>query len=196
MIQRVFTLLIILLPVYSSAQKFNAGIRFGMDGSQVNGDRLSGFDKLGLLGGVFVNRSFTERTSLQMEMVFIQKGSRKPTDDFNTYYRMRVHYLEVPILFRYHTSTKFAFHAGPSFGFLVFSEENDQFGAYPNAMPFRKFELAGNAGLLYSFNENWKFDGRYSHSITTTRPFPGKSLTFFDKGQYNVVIEFSFLYQF
>jgi hypothetical protein len=131
-----------------------------------------------------------------MEIVFIQKGSRKPTDEFNTYYRLRVHYIEVPVLFRYHTSKKLAFYAGPSFGFLIFSEEDDQFGAYPDTNPFKDFEFAGNAGVLYALNDRWTFDGRYSHSISTIRPFPGVTTSFFDQGQYNVLIEFSLLYQF
>lgn len=176
-----------------NAQEFNAGLRFGVSGSQVNGDRLSGFDKAGLLGGGYVNRKLSEYFSLQMEMVYIQKGSRKPTDDFNTYYRLRVHYIEVPIILRWHVSNKVDFTGGPSFGTLIFSEENDEFGVYRNSLPFKKFEFSGNGGIIYKLNDKWSFDGRYSHSISTIRPYPGPSFAFFDKGQYNVLIEFSLL---
>ena len=179
-----------------SGQEFNAGLRIGVAGSQVNGDRLSGFDKVGLLGGAYVNRELSERFTAQMEMVFIQKGSRKPTDDFNSYYRMRLHYVEVPLILQYHTSKKFAITAGPSFGTLIFSEENDEFGVYQNTQPFKKLEFAANFGVLYHLDEHWSVDGRYSQSITTIRPFPGTYNTFFEKGQYNVLIEFSLLYGF
>lgn len=178
------------------AQDFKGGMRIGIDGSQVNGDKLTGFNKLGIIAGAFVNRKLSEKISAQMEMVFIQKGSRRPTDDNNTFYRMRVHYIEVPLLFQYYTSKKFAIYAGPSFGTLVFSEEDDQFGVFKNRPPFRKFEFAGNGGLLYCLSDTWTFDGRYSHSISTIRPYTGGPTTFFDQGQYNVLIEFSLVCRF
>jgi Outer membrane protein beta-barrel domain len=193
---RILLIVLFLFIRNAYSQKFNAGFRLGVAGSQVNGDRLTGFDKVGLIGGAFVNRKFSEKVSVQMEIVFIQKGSRKPTDDNNSFYRMRVHYMEVPLLFRFHTSKKFALSAGPSFGTLIFAEEDDEFGVYKNAPPFRKFEFAGNAGLLYNLNDHWAFDGRYSHSITTIRPYQAYNPDFFDKGQYNVLIEFSLLYSF
>ncbi len=188
--------LFIFVTLNLSAQRFDAGIRFGLSGSQVNGDKLSGFDKLGILGGGYVNTSLSEKFSLQLEMVFIQKGSRKPTDEYNNFYRMRVHYVEVPVLLIYHTSKKFAITAGPSFGTLIFSAEDDQFGIYRNTLPFKKYEVSGNIGILYKLNDHWSFDGRYSNSLTTIRPYPGSYSTFFDKGQYNVLLEFSLLYGF
>jgi hypothetical protein len=178
------------------AQQFDAGLRFGLCASQVNGDRLSGFNKAGLLGGVYVKRKVAPYFSLGMEMVFIQKGSRKPTDDFNSFYRLRVHYVEVPVLLYWEVSRNFTFTGGPSFGTLVFSQEDDEFGAYPNPAPFRKYELAANAGLIYRLSDSWSFDGRFSQSLSVIRPFPGAYNRFFDKGQYNVVIEFSLLYGF
>lgn len=178
------------------AQSFNAGLRFGVSGSQVNGDNLTGFNKAGLLAGAFVNRNFSDHFSMQMEMIYIQKGSRKPTDIYNNYYRLRVHYIEVPLLVLFHASKKIDFTAGPSFSTLIFSEENDEFGVFRDSPPFKKFELSGNAGIIYKLDDKWSFDGRYSHSITTIRPYPGTFSTFFDRGQYNVLIEFSMVYQF
>ena len=188
--------ILFLTPFFIHAQKFYAGIRLGMCGSQVNGDNLSGFDKAGIIAGAYVKRNLSEFFSMQMEIVFIQKGSRKPTDINNSYYRMRVHYIEVPLNLLFHASKKIDFTAGPTFGTLVFSEENDEYGVYENALPFEKFEFSGNVGLIYKLNEKWSFDGRYCHSISTIRPYPGSYSTYFDKGQYNVLVEFSLLREF
>ncbi len=178
------------------AQNFNAGIRIGVCGSQVNGDNLSGYNKAGLIAGAYVSRKFSDHISLQMEMVYIQKGSRKPTDLNNNYYRLRVHYMEVPLLVLFHVSKKIDLTAGPSFGTLIFSEENDEFGIFPNSPSFKKFEVSGNVGIVYKINDKWSFDARYSNSLTTIRPYPGTYSTFFDRGQYNVLIEFSLIYRF
>ena len=178
------------------AQNFNAGFRIGVCGSQVNGDNLSGYNKAGLIAGAFVNRNFSDHFSIQMEMIYIQKGSRKPTDINNDYYRLRVHYIEVPLLVVFHASKKIDFTLGPSFGTLIFSEENDEFGVFRDTPPFKKFELSGNAGIVYKLSDNWSLDGRYSNSLTTIRPYPGVYSTFFDRGQYNLLLEFSLMYKF
>ncbi len=187
----------LLVSAGTFAQSFNAGLRLGICGSQVNGDRLSGFDKAGLVGGGFVSRELSEHFALQFEIVYVQKGSRKPVDDNNEYYRMRVNYIEVPVLLLWHLSKNVDLTGGPSFGRLIFSEENDQLRVYEDAPPFKNFEFAGNFGVIYRMDEHWAVDARYSHSITTIRPFPeGYPTTYFDKGQYNVVIEFSLEYGF
>ena len=131
-----------------------------------------------------------------MEMIFIQKGSRMPTDDYNQYYLMRLGYIEVPVLVNYHLNKKFGVFGGPSFGVLISNEEKTHAGVLVDPPPFKKYEVAYHAGLLYTLSDNWFFDLRYSHSITTIRPYIAGYTTFFDKGQYNVLIEFSLMYQF
>ena len=60
------------------AQNFGGGIILGLSTSQVGGDDLAGFNKAGVLAGVFANKSISELLSLQMEMNYIQKGSNNP----------------------------------------------------------------------------------------------------------------------
>jgi hypothetical protein len=194
---RIFLLLVgLILTLFTQAQDFKGGVRFGGDGSQVNGDGLEGFDKAGVLFGAYIKRDFSEKFSAQMEMSFIQKGSRKPTDEYNQYYLMQLSYIEVPVLFIYNLNKKVGLYAAPSFGVLIHSEESDQLGVYVNTPPFKKYEVAYNLGVLYSISDHWSFDARYSHSITTIRPYAAGYTTYFDKGQYNVVIEVALQYQF
>jgi len=195
--RRFFLVFILLLTsIVIHAQNFKAGIRLGMSASQVNGDGLTGFNKAGLIAGAYVYRDLSDYFSLQMEMIYIQKGSRKPTDDYNNYYRMRVNYIEVPLILRWHTSKKFDVTGGLAYGALVFSEEDDQFGVYENAEPFEKYEFSGSIGFIYKLGNNWSFDGRYSESIIPIRTYPGYSSDYFDKGQVNVLIELTLIRDF
>jgi hypothetical protein len=181
----------------SLAQEFNGGLRVGIAGSQVNGDRLSGFDKGGIIFGGFVNRKLSEHFNAQMEIVYIQKGSRKPTDQMtNTFYLLRLNYIEVPLMLHWFVSKKIALTAGPSVGTLIGSHEENEYQVFESGSQFKKFELSANAGIIYRLSDKWNFDGRYSASLSTIRPFPGVSTAFFDQGQYNIVIEFSLLYSF
>src|SRR5207237_7949390 len=83
-------------------QRFHAGLIAGISTTQVAGDQLSGFNKAGIIGGGFVVTPIGDKTSLQMEINFIQKGSRKPLQtDNNEFYVMRLSYFEVPVLFKW-----------------------------------------------------------------------------------------------
>ena len=190
------SVILLLISLSLNAQEFNAGIRFGGVGSQVNGDGLEGFDKAGVLFGAYVKRDLSEKFSMQMEMVFIQKGSRMPTTDLNQYYLMRLSYIEIPVLFIYHAGKKLGFHATPSFGVLIADHEETEMGTIDERPDFKKFEFAANVGVIYDLSDHWTFDFRYSHSITTIRPYIAGYTSFFDKGQYNVVLEMSLMYAF
>ena len=58
------------------SQNFNAGIIGGISTSQVSGDGLSGFNKIGPRIGLYVNREISW-LSIQLELQYITKGSKK-----------------------------------------------------------------------------------------------------------------------
>ena len=60
-------LIILLFPVLCLCQDFNAGIIGGFSTSQVSGDELSGFNKIGPKIGFFVNREINWY-NLQLEL--------------------------------------------------------------------------------------------------------------------------------
>ena len=59
------------------AQRFNAGVMLGGDVSQVDGDTYEGYHKVGFLGGAYVLLQVSPHSSFQMELEYIQKGSRR-----------------------------------------------------------------------------------------------------------------------
>jgi len=187
-----------LITKVSFAQDFHAGMRFGMSATQVSGDNLSGFDKAGVLAGAFVNRDFSQKISVQMEMIFIQKGSRKPVSTLdNSYYRMRLHYFEVPLLLQFHASKKICIEGGASAGVLVFSREDNQLGDISFTPPFKKMEIASHIGVQFIISEHWAVDLRHSGSLTPVRNFQGSyNYNYFDRGQYNSSLQLSMEYTF
>lgn len=197
MLKTKFLLLFFLIGTVSFAQDFDAGFRLGIAGSQVNGDKLVGFNKAGIIAGAFVSRKLSSHFSVQMEMAYVQKGSRKPTSEIdNSFYLLRVNYIEIPLMLQWKVASKLALTAGSSFGTLISSHEENEWGVFDSGSQFKKFEVSANAGIVYSLGDHWSFDGRYSASMTTIRPFPGVATAFFDRGQYNELIEFSLLYRF
>ena len=181
----------------SRAQKFHGGILAGLSTSQVDGDHLSGFNKAGFKGGGLVNRKFGEKIALQFEIEFIQKGSRKPLNDNNEYYLMRLSYIEVPLLFSYYVGKKWNLETGVAFATLLSAYEEDETGEVLNAPAFNRNDYLICGGANYFFTPQLFFNVRYSYSISTIRTKDEYyDYYYFVGGQYNKVLAFSFGYIF
>ena len=184
--------------VYLDAQEFNGGFLAGVGASEISGDRLEGPNKPGIYAGAFVNRYFTERSSAQMELNFIQKGSRKNPDSvsYDTYL-LRLNYIELVLHYKWDFGNRFTLEAGPSLGVLInkppYEEANGQLLTEP---PFNSTDLSLNIGLFVALTERWKFNIRYSNSILAVRPHSNGQTYRWNKGQYNEVLSFTFHYTF
>jgi len=184
--------------VYLDAQEFNGGFLAGVGASEISGDRLEGPNKPGIYAGAFVNRYFTERSSTQMELNFIQKGSRKNPDSvsYDTYL-LRLNYIELVLHYKWDFGNRFTLEAGPSLGVLInkppYEEANGQLLTEP---PFNSTDLSLNIGLFVALTERWKFNIRYSNSILAVRPHSNGQTYRWNKGQYNEVLSFTFHYTF
>lgn len=193
--------LIFFSSMASFSQEFKGGFLLGPTATQVTGDKLAGYKKLGFNAGLFTEFVFDDQKSVRAEMYYIQKGSRKnPSEvDYNKYV-MSLHYVEVPFLFQYRFYRSFSAQGGLSFAYLFKSLEKDQNGELNinGRMPFRDFDFSANIGLLYSITENWKVGGRMSYSFIHIREKPNFQigLAYHDRRQYNDVAQISFYYAF
>ena len=192
------TLLSVLLVAGSllSAQQFNGGLILGISTSEISGDLVNGPSKVGIYSGVFVNRKFWKKSFFQLELNFVQKGSKKNPDtiNFNTYI-LRLNYAEVHILYKNNFRKKLSFEIGPSFGYLLHQyEAADEMQLN---VPFEKWDIGLDIGLIYAFTEKWKLDIRYFNTIFfPVRKHASGATYFLNRGQYNEVLSFTMHYQF
>jgi len=182
---------------YVSAQEFHGGILGGLAASEISGDRLQGPNKAGLYLGAFVNRYFTPTSSVQMELDFIQKGSRENPDSSNAFnsYLLRLNYVEMPIHYRYDFIEKATLETGLSLGVLVHSFEQVNGYDWVAGSAFDRLDLSFNIGLFYTLLENLRINVRYSNSILPVRPHAGGATWKANKGQYNEVLSFVLFYE-
>ncbi len=182
-----------------NAQDFNGGVLGGVSGSQISGDDLSGFNKGGLYLGAFVNRYFGEKSSLQMELDFIQKGSRKnpnaKKNDYSTYL-LRLNYIEIPVSYKYDFSTKGTLEGGLSLGVLVNSYEEANETTTISGGEFNRTDFSFHVGGYYTIVENLRINVRYSSSILPVRDHSSGATDRLNAGQYNSVLSFIFFYGF
>ena len=86
----------------TSAQNFDAGLLGGFSTSQVTGDNLSGFDKLGSRFGAYISYPINKKMNYQLEMQYLQKGSKKPyTENSPEIYLFELNYIELPATLNY-----------------------------------------------------------------------------------------------
>jgi len=101
----VFMLLFVLND--SSAQNFKGRLAFGITATQISGDDLAGFNRAGFTFGIAAFLPVNEILATQLEMNFIQKGSREILEEGDsTFYQLRLNYIEVPILIDYQIKPK------------------------------------------------------------------------------------------
>src|SRR3989337_2295789 len=137
------TFIMIMSPGYLISQRFSAGIVGGLNASQIDGDLLAGFDKVGLSGGIMTKIDLETFIDLNVEFLFTQRGSRP--DIFNPFVdpeiEVHLNYAEIPVYIslgdwwqeedQYH---KVSAHAGISFGRLINARTIDNFNPDDKSM--------------------------------------------------------------
>ncbi|OQX81098.1 MAG: hypothetical protein B6D61_01095 [Bacteroidetes bacterium 4484_249] len=188
----------IITGIVLSAQDFHGGVLGGLAATEISGDRLQGPNKAGVYVGGFVNRHFTDRSSVQMELDFIQKGSRENPDSSNAYqsYLLRINYIEMPVHYKYDFSKNGTLEAGLSLGVLIHSHEEANGYEWTSGSDFDIFDFSINIGAYYTIIQNLRINVRYSNSILPVRPHAGGATWKANKGQYNEVLSFVLFYEF
>jgi hypothetical protein len=180
------------------SQDFNGGILAGLSASEISGDRLSGPNKAGIYAGAYVNRYFSLRSSVQMELNFVQKGSRSNPDSTNNYesYLLRLNYIELPVHYRYDFTERASLETGLSLGVLIHSYEEANGYEWVSGPEFQDIDFCFNIGLFYTIVENLRINVRYSNSILAVRPHSQGQTYRWNQGQYNEVLSFVLFYEF
>ena len=196
----VFLLLFTVFAAFAGhAQQFKAGATLGFSTTQIDGDGYAGWNKAGVVGGLFVNSPISKKIEAEFQMTYIMKGSQRPADPDNgnfDYYRISMGYIEVPLLFRW-KGRKFFYEAGPSLGVLIASHEEDINGEVP--LPFHDFkstEFALHLGLGYKITDKIHTNVRLSHSVTPVSNEAKLTRWGIFGGSYNQAIIFALKYQF
>jgi hypothetical protein len=84
----------------ATSRRFHGGFTYGFNASQIDGDGLAGYNKLGLYGGVVASADLTDKAYLSTAITYSQRGSSTSIRNQNSA-RIRLDFIEVPLIFHY-----------------------------------------------------------------------------------------------
>ena len=160
---------------YGSRKKkeplFGAGVLIGPSFSQIDGDKFTGYSKVGIYGGAQAIVRFDKRNQLRIGLLYHQKGNRVESRNEPNYRDkdriMELNYAEVPFIF-YHrltynelNSRATILEAGLAYGRLLgtrFEEIETRIDTDPYESlldEFSRNEVSAVIGLSYQINKNF-----------------------------------------
>ncbi|AYN66206.1 PorT family protein [Euzebyella marina] len=147
----------------SSAQDFGFGVKAGVNISNLGGDYYVGVGNLGSrvafhLGGV-VEVPITDKISVQPELLYSSQGSN--WDYGSNGDNLKLDYVNLPILGKYHILQGLSAEAGPVVGFLVSSNADDD--------QFKNLDIGFGIGASYKLANNIFFSLRYNKGIANVK---------------------------
>lgn len=175
-----FCLLFFLITssVQVQAQRFEGGLVAGFNLSQLDGDKLAGFNKIGVTAGAKVGTILSDRWQLSLELLFSQQGaSRTRTDDpASIYDKIRLNFVEVPVMINF-KEWKFHVSGGVSYNRLISSEVIDFTGIdITDQEVFNEDIFALVLGAIYYFNENTGFEIRWNRALNDLQAREGAGM--------------------
>lgn len=200
---RLFVLAIIFVTLLCNtvrSQSFSGGIKAGISTTQIDGDGYAGFDKFSPSFGAFILYPISDKIYLQLELGYVQKGSRDKADPSKnkfSSYRIALDYIELPISVKY-SKKRYVILGGLDVNSLVNSEVTNEIGIVdPSPFSFKRFEIAYHIGTDIKVTKHLSFDIRYTRSflpIANEVRFNQSTLGLYG-GSYNTMLSFSLFYK-
>ncbi len=172
------TCMLMLFIAASVAVEAEFGMKFGLTIGNAAFDPEfdtleEGWDDVMLFGiteGLIVWFPLGEKTDIQTELILVQKGDKYTDEDDDYDVMLRLNYISLPILFRYHFNDVFAAYAGPGFNYFISGifkyYDDDGFEAMFIEEIAKKIEIDLSAGVQYMISDKVFTDLRYSYGLT------------------------------
>ncbi|WP_290793382.1 porin family protein [Flavihumibacter sp. UBA7668] len=159
--------------VFLCAATFNAAkaqIQFGVKAG-ANLSTFAGKDiedaksVIGFNGGGLVRLPINENFKVQPEIVFSAQGS-KGDGEFGEE-KINLSYINIPVMFQYHTESGFFAETGPQVGFLAKSKLKSGDISVDIDEGMKKVDFAWGLGVGYQLPMGFGVNARYNHGLSS-----------------------------
>ena len=192
---------------YVSGQKIKGAVFGGVNITQIDGDEIYGYNKFGFNAGAAAIIPLKKNWSVSLETIYNQKGSKQKqsysADSLTGEYKLKLNYLEVPVLVHYTDKDIITAGAGFSWGRLVKAKEEEHSGnqtPYTDIVGFNKDDINVLVDLRLRVYKRLRFNIRFAYSVAKIRtrkydPYPGFMKSWV-RDQYNNLFTFRLYYIF
>ena len=148
-------------------RKFHFGINAAMVASQIDGDELRGFNKIGLQGGLVSGYSFNDQHWLHVGLEYTSFGSNKRNEDAEMSTEIGMQSINVVVAYSirfgdsWEGDKRFRVILGPKYQRIITVKSSDV-----NEDMLHKDFIAGYVGFSYIFSEALMLDLAYTHSFS------------------------------
>jgi len=177
---------IIILSI-AKAQETHFGVKAGVNIASVevqDGDDLN--SKAGLHIGGLAHIHISQHFALQPELVFSMQGGKAEDDDD---VKLKLNYINVPVLAQYMINDGFRLQTGPQLGFLIGAESKAGDVEVDRKDNYSTVDFSWTFGAGYLFPSGFGVDARYNHGINNISDVSGVEVR-------NRVFQFGVFYQF
>lgn len=205
------TCLLILTASTTEAQRVQAEVIVGGNLSQVDGDEIFGFNKIGLNTGLGAIVPFGKNFQFGIEILYSQQGSYQgpqyeDTDSAGNVttgeYKVNLDYLQVPFMVLYNDKDVITGGLGFSYGRLVRVREYEHGqrveSTTVNNGPYNRNDFMALADIRFRVYKRLKLNLRYAYSLAKirTREYENLLGDTWSRDQYNNTITFRVIYMF
>lgn len=188
-----FAILFLLCTLASAAQQeFRGGIYAGPLVSQMSGDGMGGWNKLGINFGGFVAVPMGSKLAFNAGLGFINKGSEKPADPNNgdnTVFIYRINYIEAPLLLEFQIGDMLRLKAGATAALLIKQKtwDNSTSTEMDITPEFKPIDIGGAFGLEANLSERLGAEIRATTSLIPARNAPSVTNrnSYYEQGNYH-----------
>ncbi len=200
---------LLMLPVFLIAQVYGpvdtrdkpnlfvGYIAAGMNATQIAGDLMAGYRKVGANAGVGAHIMYTPVFSNSIELSYSMKGSQanfKNNDPLN-FRKFSFDYVEIPVLFNYHEGDIAIFHGGVSFGRLI-RYNIDQAASLTLPDEPKKWDFAATVGATFLIKEMFGINIKANFSMNSLWDLAVASSRARRGGWYHNALSFRLMYFF
>lgn len=171
----VLSLFLISFSSVSFAQKFEFGIKGGVDIHKIDGRSFDEQFSYGYQAGAFATIPLSKKFGIQPEVIFSQVNIDTSNDissayNFKNLDKVKLKYLKIPLLLNYNPNKFVSLQAGPQYGILL----DDNSTLLENGKSaFKKGDFSMVAGLQLNIS-SLKIYGRYAIGLNNINDIDNK----------------------